>query len=244
MGVQQPDEPHAECSDDTRAKRRERDRKRRDHLSTIVGVLDDVGGPGQIRPRTLAQVAAFYEVHPWVVTRTVRRHIQEFRADGWRPRHEGSPESDRWTDQAVVRAGLLIAESAVAAHLRHLLGISAMPLMYSTSRARSQQCRRLYEKALAVVADVHECSPDDLWRTMQTTDRYELMSLVVALAALTPYEQPGIGRWLQELGGDAGKDGCASKGLGLAMLVPLRQHHDERQLPQPGAAARCASVAR
>ena len=200
-----------------------------------MGVLDDVAAVGRGRPRDLAEVAAFYEVHPWVVTSTVRRHVEEFRADGWCPQRESATQEDVWTDRAVVRAGLLIPSSVVAAHLRHLLDMGEMPLIYSTSSLRLQQCRRLYEKALGVVAHVHESSPDDLWRTMQTTDRYELMSMVVALAAVTPPDRPNPGQWLQRLGRTSSKDGSISRGL--AMIIPQRERADERQLPKAGSAA-------
>lgn len=234
------DRTAAERAEQKRHKVRVRERQRRDHLSAMVGVLDEVAGrPGQIRPRCLDEVAAFFQVNPWVVTNTVRRHAEEFRSDGWRPHGDAGGRDDLWTDQAVVRAGLLIPESEVAAHLRHLLGIEQMPLMYSTSRERQNECRQLYEKALGVVADVHECMPDDLWRTMQSTDRYELMSMVVALASVTPYNQPGIGQWLQNLGNMSGNDGCISRGL--AMLIPQRQRADEYQLPEAGSAANEAS---
>lgn len=55
----------------------------------------------------------------------------------------------------------------------------------------------MYRTALGVVGDVHDLSPDELWHSLQQTDRYELMALVVALAALIDYDKPSPGGWLR-----------------------------------------------
>ncbi|EHB45816.1 MULTISPECIES: hypothetical protein [Mycolicibacterium] len=222
---------------------KERDRNKRDMLSRIVDVLDDVAPQHRPRPHHLADVASFYGVHPRAVLTVLRRHREEFESDGWRQSDPHRRRFDYWPDEAVVRAGLLLDRSTVADQLRHLLGQGTVPLVYSLSDARINQCHRLYRKALGVVGDVHDRSPDELWHSLQQTDRYELMALVVALAALIDDEKPSPGGWLRRLSTPTGKRKDGSIRRGLALLIPMRQNTDERRQPRPGVALDCAEAA-
>ncbi|WP_232491358.1 hypothetical protein [Mycobacterium dioxanotrophicus] len=220
----------------------ERDRNKRNRLSRIVDVLDDVAPQHRPRPHHLTEVASFYGVHPRAVVTVLRRHREEFESDGWRENDPHGRCGDYWPDEAVVRAGLLLERSAVADQLRHLLGQGKLPLVYSLSDTRINQCQRLYRKAMTVVGDVHDLSPDELWHSLQQTDRYELMALVVALAALIDDETPSPGRWLRGLSTPTGKRKDGSIRRGLALLIPVRQNTDERRQPRPGAALDSAST--
>ena len=222
---------------------KERERRKRNALSQLVDVLDDVAPQRRPRPHHLADVASFYGVHPRAVLTVLRRHREEFESDGWRESDPHRHVGDYWPDQAVVRAGLLLERSAVADQLRHLLGEGTLPLVYSLSDARINECQRLYRTALGVVGDVHDLSPDELWHSLQQTDRYELMALVVALAALIDYDKPSPGGWLRGLSTPTGKRKDGSIRRGLALLIPVRQSTDERRQPRPGSALNCASTA-
>lgn len=134
----------------------ERDRNKRNMLSRIVDVLDDVAPQHRPRPHHLAEVASFYGVHPRAVLAVLRGHREEFESDGWRESDPHGRCVDYWPDEAVVRAGLLLERSAVADHLRHLLGQGMLPLVYSLSETRINQCQRLYRKAMGVVGEVHD----------------------------------------------------------------------------------------
>lgn len=101
---------------------KERERRKRNALSRLVDVLDDVAPQRRPRPHHLADVASFYGVHPRAVLTVLRRHREEFESDGWRESDPHRHVGDYWPDQAVVRAGLLLERSAVADQLRHLLG--------------------------------------------------------------------------------------------------------------------------
>ncbi|MFA5707786.1 hypothetical protein [Mycolicibacterium sp.] len=220
---------------------RERDRRKRNALSRIVGVLDDVAPQHRPRPHHRDEVARFYGVPSRAVHKVLQRHREEFISDGWSDTDPYGRPHDFWTDQAVVRAGLLLEGSAVAAQLRHLLGEGTLPLVYSLSDTRINECQQLYRKALVVVGDVHDLSPDELWHNMQQTDRYELMALVVALAALVDYDKPSPGTWLRALSTPTGKPKDGSVRRGLALLIPARQSIDDRRQPRPGAALDAAT---
>ncbi|MBU8840649.1 hypothetical protein [Mycolicibacterium goodii] len=217
---------------------RERDRIKRNKLSRIVGVLDELNPLDRPLPRTLAEVAEFYEVDQRAVESVLHRHREEFESDGWCEHNPHRPFGlcDYWPAQAVVRAGLLLQRSPVADQLRHLLGEGTLPLVYSLSDARIEECQRLYRQALTVVGDVHDVSPDELWHTLQQTNRYELMSMVVALAALVDYDKPNPGAWLRALSTPTGRRKDGSIRRGLALLIPVRHSTDDRLQPRAGAA--------
>lgn len=225
-----------ERADQRRLAQRTRDRRTRDRLSRVVAVLDELpAASGGQQPRRLDAVARFYDVSPHRLATVLAKHREEFVRDGWQPHHPAHDGDDLWTDRAVVRAGLLLEKSSVAAHLRHLLGVGEIPLVYSQGESRLAECRQLYHRALTVVADVHgETGPDDLWRTMQGADRYELMAMVVTLAAITPDDRPGLGRWLREISAMTTRAGSIAGGL--ALLIPQRQAVDARKLRESGSA--------
>ncbi|MDQ1319992.1 MAG: hypothetical protein QG655_1235 [Actinomycetota bacterium] len=152
------------------------------------------------------------------VAQILRGHAAEFRRDGWRP---GAGEAaEQWTEQAVVRAGLLLAHSEMAAELRHRLGIDTAPLRYSASDQRVEQCRRHYAQALALVEDCRQVDPDDVWRSLLSSDHHDLMALVVTLATLVPTDQPELGQWVKDMSStDPPKRSVAR---GLALLIPTR----------------------
>ena len=192
--------------------------RRRDRLVAAGGaVLDELLPPGQ-RPRTRAAVAAFFAVSETAVAQELRGHAAEFRGDGWQPGDGDTAE--RWTEQAVLRAGLLLAHSEVAAELRYRLGVDAAPVRYSASAQRVEQCRRHLADALALVEDTRQVDPDDVWRSLLHTDQHDLMALVVTLAALVPTDQPELGRWAKDMAG--GEPSQRSVARGLAMLIPTR----------------------
>ena len=218
-----------------RVAQQRRDRKVRNKLSRVVDVLDELLGPGEQQPRCLGEVADFYGVSQYRLSAVLEKHREEFSRDGWQPHNRAHDGQDLWTDRAVVRAGLLLEKSSVAAHLRHLLGVGDIPLVYSQSDARLAECRQLYNRALTVVADIHgESSTDDLWRAMQGADRYDLMAMVMTLASLTPYDRPSLGQWLREISALTTKDGSIARGL--ALLIPQRQAVDARKLKESGSA--------
>ena len=110
---------------------------------------------------------------------------------------------------------------------------SELPLVFSTTDARLAQCAKLYHKAQTVVGDVHgEEGPARIWRDLQDTPRYELQSLVVALAAMVPDDQPGMGSYLCEVSTRPGRPG--SRERGLALLIPRRTKLLQRRR-RPGA---------
>lgn len=201
---------------------RRRARQRRDKLASRVDVLDElrVGQAERLaKAPTIADVAAFFGISTASLVTLLRSHRDEFIEDGWTPANRYG--DDLWTDQAVVRAALLldgVVKSAVAAEIRYLLDVEGLPVVFSSRDYRIKQCEKVFERAMAVVGDVHgESSPVAVWREVQQMPRYELQALAVALAALVPDDVPGLGEYLRELAGK--RDSSAA---GLALLIPQR----------------------
>jgi hypothetical protein len=206
--------------------------RRRDRMVEMgIALLDEFLPSGQ-RPQTRAEVGEFYTVADTVVAQVLRCHAAEFRRDGWRAGDGADPE--HWTEAAVVRVGLVLGHSEVAAELRHRLGMDVATLRYSSSEQRIEQCRRHYEEAVALVEDTRQVDPDDVWRTLMNTDHHDLMALVITLAALVPTDQPELGRWVKDL--PVAGPSQRSVARGLAMLIPVRPRL--RALPA-GGTARC-----
>lgn len=209
---------------------RRRERQRRSGLVLRVDVLDELVASGANRlPAlpTIADVAAFFDIDTGPLSTLVRQYRDEFREDGWQPNRRGGAGVDQWTEEAVIRAALLLetgvgCKSYVAAQIRYHLGCGPLPLAFSTTDARLAQCAKLYEKAQTVVGDVHgEQGPAEIWRELQSIPRYELQSLVVALAAMVPDDQPGVGRYLCEVASSRPRV-VGSRERGLALLIPRR----------------------
>lgn len=202
--------------------------RRRDRMVEMgIALLDEFLPSGQ-RPQTRAEVGEFYTVADTVVAQVLRCHAAEFRRDGWRPGDGADPE--HWTEAAVVRVGLVLGHSEVAAELRHRLGMDVATLRYSSSEQRIGQCRRHYEEAVALVEDTRQVDPDDVWRTLMNTDHHDLMALVITLAALVPTDQPELGRWVKDLPVPGPSQRSVARGL--AMLIPVRPRL--RALPASG----------
>lgn len=207
-----------------------RARQRINTLVSRVDVLDEMsatGTPPVPTHPTIGDVARFFGVDRGPLTTLVRQYGEDFRRDGWRPNRLDGSKHDVWTDEAIIRAALLLdtevgCKSAVAEQIRYHLGYGPLPLCFSTSEARLAQCAELYHRAQIVVGDVHgEEGPEQIWRDLQDTPRYELQSLVVALAAMVPEDQPGVGRYLCEVA--SSRPGVAgSRERGLALLIPRR----------------------
>lgn len=227
-------------------KARQRERQRRNLLSLRVDVLDELTAAGGQRlpaQPAIGDVAEFFGIDSGPLSTLVRAYGDELRQDGWQPRRPGKPEVDLWTDEAIIRAALLLdtavgCKSLVAEQIRYHLGCAALPLAFSTSDGRLAQCAKLYEKAQTVVGDVHgEQGPAEIWRALQNTPRYELQSLVVALAAMVPDDQPGVGRYLCEVA--SSRPGITgSRERGLALLIPRRTRLlQRRRTPGPELSA-------
>lgn len=200
---------------------RRRARRRRDKLVARVDVLDELR-VGQVQRLSgtpgITDVAAFFEIDPSSLVTLLRWHRDEFCDDGWS--RQFSRDRDAWTDQAVLRAALLLdgMDSAPAAEIRYLLDVSALPVAFSSRDYRIRQCAKVFERAMAVIGDVHgDSSPVGVWRELQDMPRYDVQALVVALAALVPDDVAGLGEYLRELGGT--QDSIAG---GLALLIPQK----------------------
>jgi len=103
-----------------RQQARRRARQRRDKLASRVDVLDElrVGQAERLaKAPTIADVAAFFGISTGSLVTLLRWHRDEFLQDGWVAANRSG--DDLWTDQAVVRAALLLDEvkSAVAAEI-------------------------------------------------------------------------------------------------------------------------------
>jgi hypothetical protein len=221
---------------------RQRARKRRDGLTARVDVLDELYADHDLSlpaHPTIVDVAAYFGIDRGPLTTLVRHFGDELRHDGWQPHHPRRPGLDRWTDEAIVRAALLLDEvgcnSEVAAQIRYHLGQGELPLMFSATDARLKQCAALYERANAMVGDVHgDEGPQKVWRDLQHTPRYELQAMVVALAAMVPDDQPGVGSYLCDVAGRPGMEGGRERGL--ALLIPRRSQLLQRRR-RPGRPA-------
>ncbi|WP_125939752.1 glutathione S-transferase family protein [Mycolicibacterium grossiae] len=210
-------------------KAQQRAEGRRHKLVSRVDVLDELRA-GQLDflagSPSIADVAAFFDIGASALSRLLRMFPEEFTRDGWTPPTSRGGK-DRWTDQAVVRAALLLDEtdSAPAAEIRYLLDVAALPVAFSSRDYRIKQCEKIFAQAMELVEDVHgESSPVAVWRRLQEMPRYELQALTVTLAALVPDDVPGMGAFLRELGGQQGR-----VAEGLAQLVPLRSGLYERR---------------
>jgi hypothetical protein len=204
-----------------RYQRRRRARQRRDKLVNRVDVLDELR-VGRVellaKAPTRADVAAFFGISVGSLVTLLRWHRDEFIEDGWTA--AGRSGADVWTDEAVVRAALLLTgvKSAVADEIRYLLDVDGLPVAFSSREHRINQCEKVFESTMKIVGDVHgEASAVDIWRELQDMPRYDLQALVVALAALVPDDVPGLGEYLRELAGSGG-----SIAGGLALLIPQR----------------------
>jgi hypothetical protein len=197
-----------------------RARQRRDALCRHTDVLDELGPDDLPGYPTIGDVAAFFGIDRGPLSTLLRTHRDEFHADGWRPHHPANRDADLWAPQAIVRAGLLL-EGTVAAQLRYLLGQGDLPVVYSTSGTRLNQCKALHEKANRIIEHVRDEGTDTLWRELQQTERYDLQALVVALAVLVPVDRPGLTSWLIAMSGSGGRRGSVARGL--ALLIPERK---------------------
>lgn len=227
---------------DARRLARQRARKRRDVVSARVDVLDDLHPDHDLTlpaQPTIVDVAAFFGIDRGPLTTLVRHYRDELRRDGWEPEHPSQPGRDHWTEESIVRAALLLAdavgcESEVAEQIRYHLGLGELPLVFSVTEARLSQCAKLYAQATTMVADVHgEEGPAKIWRDLQDTPRYELQSLVIAVAAMVPDDRPGLGNYLCEVASRPGIPG--SRERGLALLIPRRSKLLKRRR-RPGRA--------
>lgn len=209
---------------------RKRARVRRDELSLMVGVLEEMSAPTLPGQPCTADVAGFFDVDVALIMSTVRAHYQEFVRDGlWR---DGDHREWVWSGRSVLRVGLLLAaeqdvrgfDCPVAKELEYRLGEGDLPLVYSTSGAHVSSCKASFERATEVVEAVRDTQPDELWRELQSTERYQLQALVVTLAALVPPDMPDLAGWLTELPapGTDGVGKARSVAKGLAQLIPTR----------------------
>lgn len=209
---------------------RKRARVRRDELSLMVGVLEEMSAPTPPGQPCTTDVAGFFDVDVALILSTVRSHHQEFARDGlWR---DGDHREVVWSGRSVVRVGLLLAaeqdirgfECPIAKELEYRLGEGDLPLVYSTSGAHVASCKTSFERATEVVEAVRDTQPDEFWRDLQSKDRYQLQALVVTLAALVPPDRPDLAGWLTELPvpGADGVGKARSVAKGLALLIPTR----------------------
>lgn len=209
---------------------RKRARARRDELSLMVGVLEEMSVPTLPGQPHTSDVAGFFDVDVALIMSIVRAHHQEFVRDGlWR---DGDHREWVWSGRSVVRVGLLLAaeqdirgvDCPVAKELEYRLGEGDLPLVYSTAGGHVASCKASYERATEVVEAVRDTQPDELWRELQSADRYQLQALVVTLAALVPPDMPDLAGWLTELPvpGTDGVGKAQSVAKGLAQLIPKR----------------------
>lgn len=190
-----------------------RARRRSDALVKHCDVLDELcAGHDQRLPPlpTMPDVAVFFGVDRGRLMTLIRHFGEEFELDGWRAQHPRKPGCDVWTEEAVLRAALLLdsavgCTSEVAEQLRYHLGQGQLLMMFSTTDAQLRRCAELYERALLLVGDVHGLeAPEAIWRDLQKLPRYEVQALVVTLAALVSVDRSGVGRYLSALAGHAG----------------------------------------
>lgn len=158
-----------------------RARQRRDKLVDRVGVLDELftsrtealRGPHP----TIGEVAEFFGIDSGPLQTLVRHRRREFLSDGWQPGTSEAPQQDSWTDEAIIRAALLLesGESETAGEIRYHLGEGELPVVYCTRPRRVAQCASDFERSMELVGAVHgDASPPDVWRHLQDMPRYEL----------------------------------------------------------------------
>lgn len=199
-----------------------RARARRDKLVDRVGVLDELptnrtAALTSARP-AIGQVAQFFGIDVGPLHTLLRYRRDEFLSDGWQPGDAEAPQHDKWTDEAILRAALLLdpGESEAADELRYHLGEGELPVVYCSRPRRVEQCAKDFERAMELIGAVQgDASPHDVWRYLQDMPRYELQSLVITAAALVPLDTAGMGSYLRQI---SGKNGSVAHGL--ALLIP------------------------
>ena len=213
-----------------------RARKRRDKLVTRIGVLDElVTGRTEVLRRAhpaLGEVAEFFGIDCGPLHTLLRLRREEFLSDGWR--------HDRWTDEAIIRAALLLedGESEAADEIRYHLRESELPVVYSSHARRIDQCAKDYERAMSLIEAVHGGeSAHDTWRRLQDMPRYELQALAIAAAALVPEDADNLGAYLKAI---CGRNGSVAQGLALLIPRPSKLYRRRRSagrrryIDQPG----------
>jgi hypothetical protein len=212
----------------TRARRA---RRRRDELTRHTHCLAGVGVRPLPEHPTIGDVAAFYATSVGSLRALRNAHAEAFAADGWHPRSPDDPGSEQWTAPAALRVGLLLRSNPVAEEIRYHLGQGELPVSYATTSHRIRQCQALHERTAEIVEHVREESPAELWRDLNTADRYQLQALVIALAALIPVDQPNLAHWLIEMSATPDEKGSVVKGL--AMLIPTPRTVDPEATAAP-----------
>jgi len=212
-----------------------RERKRRDKLAARIGVLDEVvTGRTELRRArpSLGEVAEFFGIDCGPLHTLLRLRREEFLSDGWR--------HDRWTDEAIIRAALLLedGESETADEIRYHLRESELPVVYTSHARRIEQCGNDFARAMSLIDAVHGGeSPVDVWRRLQDMPRYELQSLAIAVAALVPEGADNLGAYLKQI---SGRNGSVAQGLALLIPRPSKLYRRRRNpgrrryVDQPG----------
>lgn len=162
------------------------------------------------------------------------RHRDELLADGW------NRQAGTFTRRAVLRMACMTradkARTIVAAAGAR---IGAMEFN-AAELPHLRHCQHTLERARSFADRLRDEDPAELWAELNTTDRYKLQSLVVALAAHIPLDQPNLTGWLTTLAvGGHNSDTC-SHSAGLALLVPTRKTADAVPVSQLEGEAVCA----
>uniref|UniRef100_A0AAU8GPJ6 Helix-turn-helix DNA binding domain protein n=1 Tax=Mycobacterium phage Pharb TaxID=3136626 RepID=A0AAU8GPJ6_9VIRU len=197
------------------AERRARKRDERSRIAANTGVLD------LFKPR-VGEVATADEVCRLLriegrgsLRNVINRHGDELAADGW------DRATNTFTRRAIIRVALMLRPSSSPRAGRIAMAAKAGSKVISFNHAPlSRMTQGALDRAYELAAQVRDDDPGEVWAALNKVDRHTLQAMAVALAALTPIEEPGVTRYLRSLAGGG------NPAAGLARLVPTRETSD------------------
>jgi hypothetical protein len=220
-------------------KRRKREREARLAITAgRTGVLAEMMPPliiGDNELITSAQLCDYLKISRTTLLAIARRHQAELLSVGYQLPVDGrSPH--HYSPRAILHVALLLDRktSERATIIAKALGVDDstrrkvnVPAGTPKAMQHMSSCIAIMERAYTLIEFVHERDSQEVWELLEKQDRWQLQSLIIALAALIPDDVPGLQKFLTDLGAaqrtrDTKAEYDAARGLALLIPVPHR----------------------
>jgi hypothetical protein len=186
-------------------------------------VLADLEPPILRDDLTPAEVSDYFGVSRSTLLVIARRHLAELLQVGYQ--QSAGPKAATYSRRAILHVALIMRPSTskraneIVTALGVRRGTSGNVGLRVPPLEKVVECRELLERVYGVAEAVREEDPSEVWAELSTAGKRELQGMVVALSALVPLDQPGLRRWLSEMGSRY-TDADDSSAMGLALLIP------------------------
>ncbi|DAZ90298.1 hypothetical protein [Mycobacteroides abscessus] len=204
-------------------------RKRRAELSATA--LDRLDDAGIVLPlfggmMTIPEICDYFGISRSALTNIARANYTELIDVGYMPGSVTRPT--RYSEMAIIHVAMILRSSTSdqAAEIQKALGMFKPPRTAKKrhiSAAHIKVCGRILDEAYALISDIREQDPEEVWRDLDRRSRHDLQMTAVALASLIPADQGGLRAWLSRLGMNLRSSALNKAAVGLASLVPSRQ---------------------